>query len=119
MKQHFQEFLANTVVTNDEIQAATASIENSESQDVHKEVLVSVQAENSTQVQDTFTYPFPLESQQRVTLEESAEEILRGVKKAVEIEYLTPPTEELPSETSMYIYIFYITLHIYIFIVSM
>jgi hypothetical protein len=110
MKEHFQGFLKNTA-PNDEVQAATASIQNNnESQDFHKEVMLSVQAENSTDVQGTTNYTLPLRPDQRVSLEQSAEEILRGVKKDVQVEYIIPVREELPSEIGMYI-LHYITLH--------
>jgi hypothetical protein len=71
--------------------------ENYESQDVHEEGLVSGQA--------------ALGSEQWATPEVSADEFLRGVEEAMEIEHLTPDTEELPREMGMYIYAFYITLH--------
>lgn len=103
MKEHFQKFLINTVTT-DEVQAATASIQsNEESQDLHREVLLSLEAEKSTQVQTISDYTPPLSPQQRVSLEQSAEEILSGVKKDVEVQYLIPVREELLSETGMHI----------------
>lgn len=101
MKQHFQKFLMNTARTA-EVQAATESIQsNNESQDLHKELLLSIEAEHSMQVQRTSNYTSPLSPQQRVSLEQSAEEILRGVKKDVEVQYLVPVNEESLSETGM------------------
>jgi hypothetical protein len=112
MREHFQGFLTNTV-TNDEVQAATASIQiNGESQDLHKEVMLSVQAENSTEVHGTTNYTLPLGPEQRVSLEQSAEEILRGVKKDVQVEYIIPAREELPSEIGMYISYYFIYIHL-------
>jgi hypothetical protein len=106
MKQHFQKFLTNTITT-DEVQAATASIQsNNESQDLHQELLLSIEVENSMQVQGTSNYTPPLSPQQRVSLEQSAEEILSGVKKDVEVQYLVPVNEESLSETGMHV-IFY------------
>lgn len=103
MKQHFQKFLINTITT-DEVKAATASIEsNEDSQDIHREVLLSIEAEKSTQVQAISNYTPPLSPQQRVSLEQSAEEILSGVKKNVEVQYLVPVIEEPLSETGMHI----------------
>jgi hypothetical protein len=104
MKEHFQKFLMNTV-TNDEVQAATASIQSiEESQDLHREVLLSIEAEKSPQVQAISNYTPPPSPQQRVSLEQSAEEILSGVKKDVEVQYLVPFREELLCETGMHIF---------------
>ncbi|PNF38601.1 hypothetical protein B7P43_G03944 [Cryptotermes secundus] len=94
MKQHFKRFLAATVTTH-EVQEATASIQsNNESQDLHNELLLSIEAENSQLFQGTSSYTLPLSPLQRISLEQSAEEILSGVKKDVQVQYLVPVNEE-------------------------
>jgi hypothetical protein len=108
IKRRFHELLTNNVTT-EEVQAATASIEGKkESQDLHRELLLSTEADNCTEVQGTSNYTLQLSPQQGVSLEQSAEEILSGVKKGVEVQYLVPVREEPPSETGMHILYFYI-----------
>lgn len=95
----------SNITTLDEVEKATASIQDEENQDVHKEVLLSITDENCVEEQETSIYtPLVSSPQQRVSLDQSAEEILSGIKKNVEVQYLTPLTETTsPKETGTHI----------------
>ncbi|PSN45382.1 hypothetical protein C0J52_07542 [Blattella germanica] len=96
-KQRMQQFMSN-VVTAEEVEAATASIEdNKENRDFHREVLLSITAENCAE--STHYSSAALSPQEGVSLEQSAEEILSGIKKEVEVQYLIPVQEKSSKET--------------------
>ena len=91
------QFITNDV-TAEEVEAATASIEdNKENRDFHKEVLLSV----NTSVECPSVILSP---QQGVSLEQSAEQILSGVKKQVEVQYVIPVREKPPRDTGQYLH---------------
>nr|CAD7574456.1 unnamed protein product [Timema californicum] len=75
-RQRMSSYLANTAPVLDEVQLATASIEVKESLDMERE--------------DSGYEHLLLSSSQDMSLERSAEEILNGVKKDVEVQYLVP-----------------------------
>lgn len=90
----------------DETALATASIEDKENRRLHRDVLMAACVDNnlsSSAVSDPFLVKvsfsddelFPL---QNVSLEQSAEEILSGVKKTVEVQYLEPVKPSSPCE---------------------
>jgi hypothetical protein len=62
------------------------------------ELLLSVSHENVTEIQNTSSYTPP-----NLSLEQAAEEILSGVKKAVEVQYLNPVAQKSPGELGMHI----------------
>ncbi|KAL0273356.1 UNVERIFIED_CONTAM: hypothetical protein PYX00_006044 [Menopon gallinae] len=70
----------------DETELATASIEDKENRKLHKDVLMAACVDNN------------LISASNVSLEQSAEEILSGVKKTVEVQYLEPVKSSSPCE---------------------
>jgi hypothetical protein len=64
--------------------------------------LLSINDENCTEVQETSSYTPPaLSPQQGVSLKQSAEEILSGIKKEVEVQYLIPVTKKSPKDSGM------------------
>jgi len=79
--------------------------DNKENQDSEMELLLSVRHENGTEIQNTASYTPPT-----LSLEQAAEEILSGVKKAVEVQYLNPVAQKSPGELGMQIFIY--TLHV-------
>lgn len=79
--------------------------DNKENQDPEMELLLSVSHENVTEIQNTSSYTPP-----NLSLEQAAEEILSGVKKAVEVQYLNPVAQKSPGELGMHIFIYiYVT----------
>jgi hypothetical protein len=125
-----QQYTSNNIIL-DEVAAAVASIQdntdnddtdrevllsitdtssdtppdNKENQDPEMELLLSVSHENGTEIQNTSSYTPPT-----LSLEQAAEEILSGVKKAVEVQYLNPVAQKSPGELGMNISIY--TLHV-------
>jgi hypothetical protein len=101
-----QQFLSNTV-TPEEVEEATANIEdNIDNQHIHREVLLSINADTCIEDLETSSYTPPvLSPQERVSLKQTAEEILSGIKKDVEVQYLIPVTEKSPRETGMHMHI--------------
>jgi len=75
--------------------------DNKENQDPEMELLFSVRHENGTEIQHTASYTPPT-----LSLEQAAEEILSGVKKAVEVQYLNPVAQKSPGELGMHIFIY-------------
>jgi hypothetical protein len=97
-----QQFISN-IITLEEVEIATTSTEdNKENEDIFSEIFLSNNAQNCTEEQGTSSYtPLVLSPQQMVSLKQSAEDILGGIKKNVEVQYLIPATEKSPS-TGMY-----------------
>jgi hypothetical protein len=75
--------------------------DNKENQDPEMELLLSVSDENGTEIQNTSSYTSPT-----LSLEQAAEEILSGVKKAVEVQYLNPVAQKSPAELGMHIFVY-------------
>jgi hypothetical protein len=101
-----QQFMSNNITT-DEVERATASIEDKENHDFHTEMLLSINAENCTEEQETSGYtPLAFSPQQCISLKQSAEEILSGIRKNVEVQYLNPVAQESQTQTGMHTYIY-------------
>ncbi|GLG98489.1 Fork head domain transcription factor slp1 [Gryllus bimaculatus] len=94
-QQRIHEFISD-VITLEEVEAATASIEeNKENRSLPDELFLESlddAVENSS-----FSPTEIFSSDQTISLEQSAEEILSGVKKDVEVQYLIP-IQEKPSQ---------------------
>lgn len=106
----------------DETAMATASIEDKENRRLHRDVLMAACVDNNLSssavksssdllliadridTSDRLNAFFSFFPEQNVSLEQSAEEILSGVKKTVEVQYLEPIKSSSPCENGKFFF---------------